>query len=81
MASLALFSHPDTVAQTHGDALFRIVRGPFPKRGQIVPSDDGKPVLLDDNTGPTDAFIWANRIRRGMYTDVQFCHVWSQSGD
>lgn len=81
VASLALFSHPDTVAQTSGRALFRIVRGPIPQRGHVVDFDDGKPVMLDDNTGPTDAFIWANRIRRGRYADVQFCHIWQHSGD
>ena len=81
VASLALFSHPDTVAQTDGRAVFRIVRGPILQRGQIVPLGDGKPVLLDDNTGPTDTFIWANQFRRGTYNDVQFCHIWPQSGD
>lgn len=81
VASLALFSHPETVEQSAGRALFRIVRGPIPQRGHIVPFDDGGTVLLDDNTGPTDAFIWANRIRRGTYADVQFCHIWQHSGD
>jgi hypothetical protein len=81
VASLALFSHPETVAQTQGHALFRIVRGPIPQRGHIVPFDDGKEVLLDDNTGPTDAFLWANQIRRGAYSDVQFCHIWQNSGN
>lgn len=81
VASLALFSHPQTVAQAAGQALFRICRGPIPQRGQIVSLADGSRVLLDDNTGPTDAFIWANRVRRGSYNDVQFCHVWQASGD
>lgn len=81
VASLAMFSHPETVAQTYGRALFRIVRGSIPQRGQIVPLNDGKSVVLDDNTGPTDTFIWANRIRRGTYADVQFCHIWQHSGD
>jgi hypothetical protein len=81
VASLALFSHPSTVAQTRGEAIFRIVRGPIPQRGHIVPFGDGHPVLLDDNTGPTDAFIWANQLRRGAYSDVQFCHIWQESGN
>lgn len=81
VASLALFSHPDTVAQARGEALFRIVRGPIPQRGHIFPFDDGHSVLLDDNTGPTDAFIWANQLRRRAYSDVQFCHIWQESGN
>ena len=53
VASLALFTHPATVAQTQAQALFRIVRGPIPQRGHIVSFHDGRSVLLDDNTGPT----------------------------
>jgi hypothetical protein len=81
VASLALFSHPETVAQAAGRAIFRIVRGPIPQRGEIVTISDGSRVMLDDNTGPTDAFIWANGIRRGTYSDVQFCHIWQVAND
>lgn len=81
VASLALFTHPDTVKQTQGQALFRIIRGPIPQRGEIVKHDDGKPVLLDDNTGPTDTFLWANGIHRVRNNDLQFCHIWQCSKD
>jgi hypothetical protein len=81
VASLALFSNPQTVAQSAGQALFRIVRGSILRRGEITRHPDGREVLLDDNTGPTDAFLWANRLKRGSYTDVQFCHVWQASED
>lgn len=76
VASLTVFSHPDTVAQTDGKAIFRIVRGPIPQRGDVVRLSYGKSVLLDDNTGPTDTFIWANGLRRRGYSDIQFCHIW-----
>lgn len=81
VASLARFTHPATAAQTGREPLFRIVRGPIPRRGDIVPHEDGRSVLLDDNTGPTDAFLWANRLRRGSYADVQFCHIRQASED
>jgi len=81
VASLAAFTNPETVAQANGHNLFRIVRGPIPQRGQIVDYRDGGQVLLDDNTGPTDAFLWANGVRRGQYSDVQFCHIWQAADD
>lgn len=79
VASLALFTHPDTVKQIQAQALFRIIRGS--PRGNIVKLENGKCVLLDDNTGPTDTFLWANGIQRGEYNDVQFCHIWQCSQD
>jgi hypothetical protein len=42
--------------------------------------DQGQRVMLDDNKGPTDAFIWANGIKR-QYVDIQFNHVWDCSTD
>lgn len=81
VASMAVFTNPDTVAQAGGGSLFRIIRGGMPQRGHIVSYRDGGKVLLDDNTGPTDAFLWANRIKRGSYSDVQFCHIWQASED
>lgn len=81
VASLSLFTHPDTVRQTGARALFRIIRGRVEGRGTIVDHADGNRVLLDDNTGPTDAFIWANGLSRGEFGDLQFCHVWQASSD
>jgi hypothetical protein len=34
-------------------------------------------VLLDDNTSPTDAFLWAAGIPRSQIREVQFNHVWT----
>jgi len=82
VASLALFNHPSTVRQCAGSAVFRIVRAKAShERGRIDTATDGRPVLLDDNTGPTDTFLWTNGIGRNSYRDVQFCHVWPRSTD
>jgi len=61
IASLSLFSHPETVAQTNFRALFPIIRN-APKRGQVVELN-GKLIGYDDNTSPTQAFLWSNQIR------------------
>lgn len=78
VASLTLFSHPVTVHQADGKAIFRSIRDQrrVGERAEI----DGCPVLLDDNKSPTDAFLWANGLsRRGR--DVQFNHVYAASRD
>ena len=76
VASLALFSHPETVAQTGGHALFPTIRG---TPGRYVELD-GRALMMDDNKSPTDAFLWANGLnRRGR--DTQFNHVYTASGD
>jgi len=76
VANLAAFTHTASVAQVHTRNLLRIVRGPAPERGLIVDYRDGGRVLLDDNTGPTNAFLWVNGLRRGLYSDVQLGHIW-----
>jgi len=75
VAEHAVFLHPDTVAQARG-ALFRTIRD-MPRRGQFEVLEDGRRVLLDDNRSPTDAFLWAAGLTRGL--DVQFNHVWGGS--
>jgi hypothetical protein len=47
------------------------------RRGTFEPGDDGRLVMLDDNTPPTDAFLWSGQLRKGP--DVQFNHVWNDS--
>ncbi len=81
IASLSLFTHPDTVRQAGARALFRIIRARGADRGTLAQHADGNRVLMDDNTGPTDAFVWANGLRRGDLSDLQFCHVWQASSD
>jgi hypothetical protein len=82
VASLVLFSHPSTVEPSAGKAIFRIVRATNNSdRGKIGDAVDGRPAVLDDNTGPTDTFLWANGIGRSAYRDVQFCHVWPRPRD
>jgi hypothetical protein len=78
VASLTLFSHPETVKQTAGKALFPAIRNP--KRVGQIDDHEGSKVLLDDNRTPTNAFLWANGLtRRG--TDTQFNHVYAASLD
>ncbi|KFE60781.1 hypothetical protein [Hyalangium minutum] len=78
VASLSLFSHPQTVRQTGGKALFPAIRNP--RRVGQIDEHEGRRVLLDDNKSPTDAFLWANGLnRRGR--DTQFNHVYAASLD
>jgi hypothetical protein len=79
VASLTLFSHPDTTSNINGRNMFRIIRASMSKnerRGNIVDVPGIGLVMLDDNKGPTDTFIWANNIARNQYNDVQFYHIW-----
>lgn len=78
VASLTLFSHPRTVEQTGGRAIFPSVRNPQERGATDIVS--GRRVLLDDNKSPKDAFLWANGLsRRGL--DTQFNHVYPTSRD
>lgn len=73
VAAHTIFLHPLTVQQTGGEPLFPVVRNPF-RRGEIEHLANGTDVLLDDNTSPTLAFLWA--AQRGRGRDVQYNHVW-----
>lgn len=73
VAANTVFLHPDTVDQTRGKALFRLVRDPT-RRGEFGTLLDGRSVMYDDNTGPTLGFLWAAQRAKGR--DVQFNHVW-----
>lgn len=72
VAAHALFLHPDTVAQTKGQAVFPVVRD-MHERGKFSHVGE-RPVLLDDNTSATLAFLWA--AQRNPGTDVQTNHIW-----
>lgn len=80
LAANTVFLHPDTVAQTGGQPLFRVIRD-HPRRGQTATINDsdgvGVEVMCCDNHTPTVAFLWSAQRSRG--TDVQFNHVWSDS--
>ena len=76
VAALTVFSHPLTVAQTGGRALFPSIRG---VPGRYLQQGD-RVLLLDDNKSPTDAFLWSNALgRRGR--DTQFNHIYAVSSD
>jgi hypothetical protein len=78
VAKYTIFLDPATVAQTNGQALFPIIRNmDMGRRGTFEAGADGRTVMLDDNTSPTDAFLWSGQLRKGR--DVQFNHVWNDS--
>lgn len=75
VASLTLFSHPKTVAQTNNKALFRIIRATdVHQRGSILHEDK---VVLCDNASPQRAILWAHSMNYYQFKDVQFNHVYS----
>lgn len=75
VAATTIFLHPATVAQTDGQALFPVIRDPG-RRG-VIETIGERRVLLDDNTSPTLAFLWAARRNKGP--DIQFNHIWGDS--
>jgi hypothetical protein len=81
VASLAVFSHPETVKQTEGKHLFSVIRarGDF-KRGHYSDVIGGR-VFHDDNWSPTQAFAWANDVGLWSKNDVQYNHIVSKSDD
>ena len=78
VASLTVFSHPDTVRQTGCRPFVRTVRD-APRRGQVE-ERGGLIVALDDNKSPTDAFLWCNGLRTRP-REAQFNHVYANSAD
>lgn len=80
VAAHTLFLHPSTVAQTHGKALFPIVRGNARKgvhKFELL--TDGRRVWVDNNIPVNRLFLWA--AQRGRGVDVQCNHVWNTSND
>jgi hypothetical protein len=77
VASLTLFSHPETVRQTRLKPLFRVVRNAA-KRGRVEAGEGGW-IAYDDNKSPTDAFLWCNGLSAGKMRDVQFNHLYADS--
>jgi hypothetical protein len=78
VASLTLFSHPETVRQTGCKAVFPTIRNAA-RRGRSV-EHSGRMLAYDDNKSPTDAFLWCNGITKKL-KDVQFNHVYVNSQD
>jgi hypothetical protein len=78
MASLALFSHPETVCQTGGRSIFRTIRGP--RTPGAYGEENGRQIMLDDNKSASDAFKWVHGITARL-KDVQFNHIYTASKD
>jgi hypothetical protein len=73
VASLTAFSHPQTVAQTTNQNVFRMVRD-MKRRSQ---ADDVNKVVYDDNAGPQMVFIVANKLKSiAGKIDLQLNHIW-----
>lgn len=77
VASLTLFSHPRTVAQTGGKALMACIRG---QPNTWACHDDGRELFVDDNKTPADFFRWCNGLP-SRARDTQINHVWQASRD
>lgn len=79
IASLTLFTHPDTIAQIPGGgALFPAVRD-F-KRRRTLGFVAERQVGFDDNEVAQHAFRWCNPVMPS-WRDVQLNHIWSRSND
>lgn len=81
VASLALFSHPSTVAQTGNKNLFRVIRARGIRRRGERDIVGGAPMEFDDNLFPIMGFLWANDLHRRKLKDVQYNHILSMSSD
>jgi hypothetical protein len=74
VASLTIFSHPDTVAQTGKCSIFRLARD-GKRRGM---QDDANRVYYDDNLGPHIAFCGVHGFKKITgKIDLQLNHVWN----
>jgi hypothetical protein len=79
IASLTIFTHPNTVKQTANKALFRIRRYKAgEKRKDIL---DSERVVLCDNYSPAQVFLWANNLRKRDLKEIQYNHVYPKSDD
>lgn len=78
VASLTIFSHPETVRQTACQSFVRTVRNAV-RRGQVE-DRGGVSIAFDDNKSPTDAFLWCNGLKRRP-RETQFNHVYANSAD
>ncbi|WP_297492431.1 hypothetical protein [Acidocella sp.] len=77
IASLTVFSHPNTVAQTSNQAIFRTIRARGDNKRHNVGMASGRLVMYDDNTVPQDAFLWANGFRyKTEFPECQFNHIY-----
>lgn len=81
VAEHAVFLSPETVAQTDGAALFSTIRMRNVSERGSIDEVGGRRVLLDDNSSPTAAFMWAAGIPRRQVREMQFNHVWAVSRD
>jgi len=79
VASLTLFTHPETVKQTANKALFHIRRYKAGEaRKQIVETER---VVLCDNLSPAVAFLCANNLRKTDLKEIQYNHIYQRAYD
>ncbi|MFT7419819.1 MAG: hypothetical protein ACI9QN_000737 [Arcticibacterium sp.] len=70
VASLTLFTHPETLKPLKNRNIFRVARN-AKRRGEI---DDN--YMYDDNHIAQDVFLWANNMKKNELTHVQFNHIY-----
>jgi hypothetical protein len=79
IASLTIFSHPETVAKIgHGNVFAVVRRKNQADVGTVVQGPDGTYLLHDDNTTPTKLFQWVNQLSSHKARDVQYNHVYDK---
>lgn len=79
IASLTIFTDPETVEQTKNKGLFRIRRYKAgERRGEII---ENERIVTCDNDSPTRTFLWANGLSRSTYSEIQFNHIYQNSSD
>jgi hypothetical protein len=82
VAALTRWAHPETVQQTGNRELFPVIRcRVISDRGRDTSLPNGRRVMMDDNTAPTEAFLFTHGISRSAYRDVQFNHVWQNANE
>ncbi len=80
VASLTAFTHPDTVAQIPGSALFPCIRSVGRHDRYTIDVREGRRLGFDDNVVARDTFGWCNgRTRRGR--DVHLNHIYQRRHD
>jgi len=80
VAALTAFSHPHTVAQIPGGALFPCVRSLGRADRRTFALRDGRKVGLDDNAVAHAAFVWSNHWRVAG-RDIQLNHIYPRRSD
>ncbi|HSY43650.1 MAG TPA: hypothetical protein VK811_07035 [Candidatus Acidoferrum sp.] len=79
VASLTVFTHPNTAVQTRNKGIFRVRRyRAGEKRGQII---EAERVVVCDNMSTAHSFCWANNLDWKQFKECQYNHIYAKSYD